>query len=272
MGGVGSHCVNMLARSGVGRIRIIDFDQVTLSSLNRHAVASLKDVGTSKAEAMKKRLGEIVPWCEIEAIAEMFIGTSADQLLSGNPTFVVDCIDDVNTKAELIAYCVHHKYPILASLGAGGKADPTRLRIAALSDCINDPLAQKLKWKLKKHQVSADDVTCVFSIEKPVCELLPLSEEQKNAPQDFGVVDYLRLRIIPVLGTSPSIFGQAMASFILTRIGGKEYEPEACERFSMNLRQKLKQLLKNNEVRGSFSGYSLFLTPYCILEKDVWCR
>ncbi len=236
LGGVGSHCANMLVRSGVGKIRLIDFDQVTLSSLNRHAVANMRDVGTSKASAMQKRLLEIVPWCKIEAITQMFRGSEACALLADNPDFVLDCIDDVSTKAELIAYCLQNKIQVLTSMGAGGKADPTRLRVAPLTDCINDPLASKIKWKLKKHAVAAEDVMCVFSAEKPRCDLLPLDEDQRLAPQvlkffkicilndiftqDYGSVDYVRLRVMPVLGTSPSMFGQAMASYLLCKLAG----------------------------------------------------
>lgn len=113
----------------------------------------------------------------------MFTGARAAELLSGSPTFVLDCIDDVTTKADLIAFCTKSSIPILTSMGAGGKADPTRLRIAPLSDCIHDPLASKIKWKLKKHDVSAEVVTALFSIEQPVCDLLPLEEEQAQAPQ-----------------------------------------------------------------------------------------
>lgn len=183
MGGVGSHAVNMLVRSGVGRVRIIDFDQVSLSSLNRHALATWSDVGTSKADAVCRRLKEIVPWCCVEAITEMFKADSAARLLAGEPDYVLDCIDDVNTKAELIAFCKKNNLTVLTSMGAGGKADPTRMRIAPLTDCINDPLAQKIKWKLKKHQIAPETVTSVFSIEKPIVDLLPLDDEQKAAPQ-----------------------------------------------------------------------------------------
>lgn len=266
LGGVGSHCAHMLCRSGVGKLRIIDFDQVTLSSLNRHAVASLEDVGKSKAQVLREKLLSIVPWCNIEAFAEMFIMSQADVLLADKPDFVIDCIDDINTKAELIAYCQLHNLPVITSMGAGGKSDPTRIRIAALSDCINDPLAQKMKWKLKKHhQVNAENVLSVFSIEKPVVTLLPLDDEQKNAPQDFGVVDYLRLRVMPVLGTSPSIFGQALASHILCQLGNKPYEPEVCERMSKNLKHKLRQVFKNNEVLRVFkSVFHVIILMLCL--------
>jgi tRNA A37 threonylcarbamoyladenosine dehydratase len=249
LGGVGSHAANMLVRSGVKNIRLIDFDQVTLSSLNRHAVATMEDVGISKAEAMKKRLLKVVPWCNITAITEMFRAVDADRLLEGNPDYVLDCIDDVNTKAELIAYCVNKNIKVFTSMGAGAKADPTKLRIATLVNCIHDPLASKIKWKLKKHSISPDDVMCIFSIENPKANLLPLDDEQKQNPQDYGVVDYLRLRVIPVLGTSPSIFGQAMTSYVLCQLAGKPYEPDSGERMSKSLRHKLRQILNNNEQR-----------------------
>jgi len=247
LGGVGSHAANMLARSGVAELRLIDFDQVTLSSLNRHALASMADVGKSKAEVMRSRLLEIAPWCRISAVTEMFKASEADRLLAGRPCYVLDCIDDVSTKAELIAYCYKNNLKCFTSLGAGGKSDPTRLRITALDDCINDPLASKLKWKLKKFDVPAEDVMSVFSIEKPCVDLLPLDEDQVAAPQDYGAVDYLRIRVMPVLGTSPSIFGQAMASYVLCCLADKEYIPEACERLSKNLKHKMRQTLQRNE-------------------------
>ena len=249
LGGVGSHAANMLVRSGVCNIRLIDMDQVTVSSLNRHALASLKDVGKSKAEVLKKRIKEIVPWCKVDAVTEMFKGAEADRLLGGSPTYVLDCIDDVSTKAELIAHCVKNNIKVLTSMGAGGKSDPTRLRVSHLGDCINDPLCSKIKWKLKKFNVLPEQVEGVFSNEKPCVDLLPLSAEQATAPQEFGAIEHLRLRIMPVLGTSPAIFGQAMASKVLCSLADKDYVPESCERMSKSLKHKLKQTLKSHEQR-----------------------
>jgi tRNA threonylcarbamoyladenosine dehydratase len=220
LGGVGSHAANMLVRSGVGRIRLIDFDQVSLSSLNRHAIASLEDVGRSKAETMKRKLLRICPWCNIESITEIFKLDSAERMLEGKPDYVLDCIDDIHTKGALIAYCVKNGLQVLTSMGAGAKADPTKLRIAPLSDCVNDPLAAKIKWKMRKLGVSSESVMTVFSIEKPSVDLLPLDDNQVASPQDYGSVDYFRIRVMPVLGTSPSIFGQTMASYVLCHLAG----------------------------------------------------
>ncbi len=130
----------------------------------------------------------VIPWCNIEAVNEVLKAENVDKLLYGNPHYVIDCIDDVNTKADLIAYCLKNDIQVLTSMGAGGKADPTRLRIAPLGDCINDPLATKIKWKMKKLNVNAESVMTLFSLEKTISELLPLDEEQKLAPQVFLIM------------------------------------------------------------------------------------
>jgi hypothetical protein len=112
----------------------------------------------------------------------------------------------------------------------------------------------------------------IFSLEMPIVNLQPLDDEQKNAPQDFGAVDYLRLRIMPVLGTSPSIFGQAMASYILCSLANKLYEPESCERMSKNLKHKLRQTLKNFEFRRGYAPDDLDIDDDDIefIVQQVW--
>jgi tRNA A37 threonylcarbamoyladenosine dehydratase len=124
----------MLLRSGVQHIRLIDFDQVTLSSLNRHAVATRADVGLAKVEAMKRRLLDILPQANIESCNTLFDKDSASDLLSGNPDFVLDCIDNVNTKVDLLEACVVRGIKVLSSMGSGAKADPTRIQIADISE------------------------------------------------------------------------------------------------------------------------------------------
>eukprot|EP01041_Mallomonas_annulata_P011326 gene11326-23704_t len=257
LGGVGSHATNMLIRSGVTKIKLIDFDQVTLSSLNRHAFANLEDVGIPKVEAVKRHILKIIPWCQVEAVTEMFKGTESTRLLEGNPDYVLDCIDDVNTKAELIAYCIQNNIKVLTSTGAGGKADPTRIRIGLLNDCIKDPLATKMKWKLKKHHINPSLVTTIYSVEKPLCNLLPLTEEQASAPSEFGTVDYIRLRVMPVLGTSPAMFGQAMASYVLCQLANAPYLPDSCDHMSKNQKSKMLQYFLSNEIRR-FSDENVF--------------
>jgi tRNA A37 threonylcarbamoyladenosine dehydratase len=132
----------MLVRAGVENIRLIDFDQVTLSSLNRHAVATRADVGIPKVTVMKNHLLSTVPHAKIDSIVKLFRAEDAKELLNGNPDYVLDCIDHLPTKVELIEYCVKNKLKVISSMGAGAKADPSRIQIAGMNDTFEDPLAR----------------------------------------------------------------------------------------------------------------------------------
>lgn len=112
MGGVGSWAATMLLRSGVGKFRVIDFDQVTLSSLNRHATAVRSTVGTPKVTSWKAFAREVNPNAQIEACNEIFNEEGAERLLSGNPDFVLDCIDNIETKIQLLTYCAKNNIKV----------------------------------------------------------------------------------------------------------------------------------------------------------------
>ena len=193
LGGVGSHAAHMLARSGVGTLKLVDFDMVSLSSLNRHATARLKDVGLSKGASMAAALGEVVPGVRVEAIKALFSADNAAALLTPKPDYVVDCIDDTKTKAELIAYCLNHDIRVVTALSAGAKADPTKLNIGRLVDAPGgaDPLASKIRWRLRKlgiHDHASCKVDACYSYEKPWHTLLPLNSQQEAQPEEFGQV------------------------------------------------------------------------------------
>jgi tRNA A37 threonylcarbamoyladenosine dehydratase len=226
LGGVGSHAAHMLARSGVGRLRLVDFDQVTLSSLNRHAVATLQDVGSSKAACLKQHLQEIVPFCKIESCVELFTKASADRLLGDTPDYVLDCIDNLDTKLDLLNHCFVNKIPILASMGAGTKFDPSRIQLADISNTYEDPLARTVRRRLKREYGIESGITVVYSTEKPhKIRLLPLEEEKVSKADEFATLPEFRARILPVLGTLPAIFGQVMASYVITSIAEFPMEP-----------------------------------------------
>ncbi|CAG8561750.1 7496_t:CDS:2 [Acaulospora colombiana] len=207
-GGVGSWAALMLVRSGVQHIRIIDFDQVTLSSLNRHAVATHADVGSPKVIALQKNFKEFAPWVKVEPVIELFTKANAPRLLAGNPDFIIDAIDNIDTKLDLLKYCHDNKLPILSSMGAGAKADPSRVQISDISQTIEDPLARAVRRRLKKLGVDSG-ITVVYSSEKPNVKLLPLGrcrqliEESKitNASEYAALPDF-RSRILPVLGNN----------------------------------------------------------------------
>ncbi|PGH09972.1 hypothetical protein GX51_00238 [Blastomyces parvus] len=240
-GGVGSHAAAALARSGVSRIRLIDFDQVTLSSLNRHAVATLSDVGTSKVQCIRRRLEQIVPWVRFDCRDELYSEAAAEALLSPwnmqgdketrKPDFVLDCIDNISSKVSLLHYCHSHNIPVISSMGAGCKSDPTRITIGDISASAEDPLSRSTRRRLKALGVSSG-IPVVFSTEKPgpgKASLLPLAEEEfaKGEVGELGVLPDFRVRILPVIGTMPAVFGYTLANHVICEISGYPNEYNA---------------------------------------------
>lgn len=229
-GGVGSWVVTMLVRSGVSHIRIIDFDQVLLSSLNRHAVATLKNVGTPKVECLRSHLLEIAPWVQIETCNQLWNLEGGHDLIFGgfDPTMVVDCIDNIDTKVDLLAFCHEHKLKVISSGGAACKLDPTRINISDISRTEEDPLARAVRVRLSKRGIISN-IPVVFSAEKPdprKAKLLPLDQDEidKGDVEELAALKSFRVRILPVLGTMPGMFGLALATHILTTVSGYPVE------------------------------------------------
>lgn len=270
-GGVGSHAAHLLLRSGVQHIRLIDFDQVTLSSLNRHAVATHADVGTPKVRCLQKYFKAIMSSAKVEGVVEMFTGEMAKELLAGNPDFVLDCIDNIDTKLDLIKYCHENNIPIISSMGAGAKADPSRIQIADISETQEDPLARATRRKLKKMGITSG-VPVVYSTEKPgSVGLLPLQDYQLNNPHDFAQLPEFRVRVLPVLGTIPALFGLSLATYVIARISNFHIEPlpiknriTSYEKLHRELSNKERDVFKSTEppyIAVSEVGY---------LVEEVW--
>ncbi|KIH91631.1 ThiF family protein [Sporothrix brasiliensis 5110] len=251
-GGVGSHCAAALARSGVARIRLVDFDQVSLSSLNRHAVATLADVGRPKVRVLSRRLLAVAPWVRFDLRGEKFDKASAARLLgpwrdadvegaSGagadgtkeRPvSFIVDAIDNIDTKVELLRYCHEHKLPIIASMGAGTKSDPTKVVVGDIGSSAEDRLSRATRRRLKLLGITSG-IPAVYSTERTEAgdgkaALLPLPDEQfakgKDAVRELGALPDFRVRILPVLGTMPAVFGYTLANHILLVLSGYPHD------------------------------------------------
>ncbi|KXT08095.1 hypothetical protein AC579_1464 [Pseudocercospora musae] len=232
-GGVGSHATAALARSGCGKLRLIDFDQVTLSSLNRHAVATLADVGTPKVKCLQKRLEQIVPWTHFDSRNELFSESVASKQLEPwsdgqKPTFVIDAIDNIDSKVALLHYCRTNNVPVISSMGAGCKSDPTRVFIGDISASTDDPLSRSTRRKLRLRGVK-DGIPVVYSSEKTgpgKAQLLPLPEDefQKGSVGELGVLPDFRVRILPVLGTMPAVFGLCVANHVMLEISGYPHD------------------------------------------------
>lgn len=190
-----------------GRIRVIDFDQVTLSSLNRHASATLSTVGTPKATSLCSFLTSIAPFITYEPIIDLWTAETASKLLSGNPDYIIDAIDNIDTKIDLLTYCHNNGLKVISSMGSGCKSDPTRVQIGDISETIEDPLSRSTRRGLRLRGIERG-IQVVFSSEKPSKEgakLLPLPDEEfeKGKVDELSTLPNFRVRILPVVGISP---------------------------------------------------------------------
>lgn len=171
MGGVGSFAAESLARSGVGHLTLVDFDDVCVTNTNRQLHAMRGNIGKLKAEVMAERLKLIHPTAVIEALPKFYNAETSEELLSGRIDFIVDAVDSMTAKAHLIATALSKKIPIVSSMGAAGKMDPTRVATTDLAQTTVCPLARDLRRILRQsHGIDFDPerpmgVTAVFSKE-----------------------------------------------------------------------------------------------------------
>jgi len=266
LGGVGSYTALMLLRSGVGHLRLIDFDQVTLSSLNRHAVATRADVGTPKVQACKDFFQRVAPWVRVEAVKEMFSDRNAGTLLSGEPSFVIDAIDNIATKVQLLHYCAVHDIKVMSSMGAGAKADPSRIQIADISTTIEDPLSRVVRRRLRQcNPPVVSGIPVTYSTERPShVKLLPLDESEvsKGNINELSVLEDFRIRILPVLGPLPALFGLTIATHVITTLAGFPTEPLEVKNRRKLYERAQKELQKNdNKVFDPAAGHTSVAIP-----------
>lgn len=171
IGGVGSWAAEALARSGVGKLTLVDLDHVAESNVNRQVHALEATLGQAKVLAMGERIAAINLACVLVCVEEFVTADNVAALLPACDV-VVDCIDDVKAKAALVAHCRRAKLPVVTTGGAGGRTDPTRIRIDDLSRTVQDALASKLRARLRKDYGFTRDpkkkfgVPCVFSDEQ----------------------------------------------------------------------------------------------------------
>lgn len=166
IGGVGGHVCEALVRSGVGSFDLIDNDQVSITNLNRQIIATHDTIGMDKVAVMKARMESINPQVRVNARKCFFLPENADEFDFSEYDYVVDCVDTVTAKIELIMRCKQAKTPVISSMGAGNKLDGSRFRIADIYKTQMDPLAKVMRRELKKRGVRKLKV--VYSDEKPI--------------------------------------------------------------------------------------------------------
>lgn len=182
IGGVGSFATEALARSAIGRLRLIDHDVVSPTNINRQLPALESTLGVSKVKIMAERIKQINPYCKVEAIKAFLDQSNRQELLAGNFDYIVDAIDTVSSKITLIEKCLELDLPIICSMGAGNKFDPSLLQVADISKTRVDPLARIVRRELRKRGISRG-VKVVFSTEHPAPSLAEREKQLLAAEQ-----------------------------------------------------------------------------------------
>ncbi|MBO7631575.1 MAG: tRNA threonylcarbamoyladenosine dehydratase [Lachnospiraceae bacterium] len=166
VGGVGGYVCEALARSGVGTLDLIDSDKVCLSNINRQIIATEKTIGQYKTDVMKERILDINPEAEVNTYRCFFLPENASDFPFEQYDYVVDAIDTITAKIELVLQCQKAGVPIMSSMGAGNKLDPTRFRVSDIFKTSVDPLAKVMRRELKQRGVKKLKV--VWSDEEPI--------------------------------------------------------------------------------------------------------
>jgi tRNA A37 threonylcarbamoyladenosine dehydratase len=172
VGGVGSWVGEALARSGIGRLTLVDWDDICFSNTNRQIHAMTGTAGRAKVDILAERIQLINPECRVTPIREFYTDQNADNLITADLSYVVDAIDRKNAKIHLITRCRKMDIPVIVSGGAGGRVDPSQIRTADLRDSYNDPLLAQIRKQLRKNLPGMHlrhkkpfHIPCVFSAE-----------------------------------------------------------------------------------------------------------
>lgn len=206
MGGVGSAAAEMICRSGVGRMTIIDADTVEPSNINRQIPATHASLHRKKAEVMGERLMEINPGLQLTVINEYIKEEKIPEILQESFDYVVDAIDTLTPKIYLIYHTVNRGLKLASSMGSGGKLDPSQISITDFGDTYNCRLAYNLRKKLRKLGVHGG-FKVVFSSEKVARETIIPLEGEPNKKSTVGTISYI-----------PVIFGCSLASIVIREL------------------------------------------------------
>jgi tRNA A37 threonylcarbamoyladenosine dehydratase len=227
VGGVGSWVVEALARSGIGELTLIDMDDVCITNTNRQLPALAHTVGHSKVAVLAARVAEINPACRVNRVIEFLTEANVDRLLAPDFDFVVDAVDRTSVKALIIAKCQARGQSVITSGSAGGRRDPTLIKVTDLGHAGTDPLLKGVRQCLRRDhgfpksaegRPLAMGVPCVFSAEKPV---YPWADGSCSLQPEAGAETGLRLDCAAGFGAATFVtgaFGFALSAEVVRRI------------------------------------------------------
>ncbi|MGC9331871.1 MAG: tRNA threonylcarbamoyladenosine dehydratase [Bacteroidales bacterium] len=212
LGGVGSWAAEHLARSGTGKISLVDNDTINESNINRQVIALQSTVGRKKTDVMAERLKDINPELIVNTY-DIFVDEKTISALPSFDTFdvVLDCIDTLSPKITLIKTCLDTQTPLISSLGSAGKTDPSKIQITDISKSYNCPLGQKLRKRLHKIGIY-EGFTVVFSPEE-IDKSKVIQENGRNKRSSAGSISFI-----------PALFGTLMAAEVINRFNSATQE------------------------------------------------
>lgn len=204
LGGVGGICAEMIVRAGVGKITIVDADTVDISNTNRQIAALHSTVGKVKAEVLAERLKDINPDLVLEVIPQYLKDELVDEVVGRHKyDYAVDCIDTLGPKVAFLKACLDHGIPVVSSLGAGGRVDPSKVKVADISKTFGCNLARYVRKRLKNQGVKRG-FQAVFSTEKIDDSKVIVTEKAFPKKSLIGTISYM-----------PAIFGCTVASVVV---------------------------------------------------------
>ena len=213
VGGVGSFCTEALARSGIGTLILVDNDDISISNINRQIHANHKTVGKSKVEMMKNRIMDINPECNVITHQVFVTKENIPEIIKKDIDYVVDAIDTVTSKLDIISYCKENDIEVISSMGTGNKLDPTKFKISDIYKTQTCPLAKVMRRELKRRCIKKLKV--LYSEELPITPEAETNQEENNTKDNTNKIT-IRKRSTPAsIGFVPPVAGMIIASEVV---------------------------------------------------------
>lgn len=203
LGGVGSFAAEFITRSGVGKLTIVDGDDVDNTNINRQLPALKSTVGKQKVDVVAERLLDINPELDLTVLNEFLSPERAMEVISDEYDYVMDCIDSVTPKLNLLLAAKRKKVKVISAMGAGGKTDPSKIIVTDISKTYHDMLSKQIRKRLRKHKVDKG-IRVVFSTESPDRDSVEFTDGSNYKKSFYGTISYM-----------PALFGLHAAAEVI---------------------------------------------------------